>query len=179
MSVSVLFIGNDTDISIQPFVDASTGLAIDDADLFFTVCEAGVTGVITGATNATPIVITSANHGLSDNDYVGIVGVGGNTAARGTFQITYIDANSFSLDSSVGNGAFTRGGRWYKALTDSIARAVEMPLSGTQYLGVLSGDIGLTEQARYAIVYYATGDYRDQFSAVDIATAQIRSGGQN
>lgn len=70
------------------------------------------TGSITGATNASPIVITSTSHGLQTGDRLTVVNVGGNTAANGTFTITKVDANSFSLDDSTGNGAYTSGGTW-------------------------------------------------------------------
>jgi hypothetical protein len=79
-----------------------------------------LSGSITGATNATPIVITSANHGLATNQLVVISGVGGNTAANNTagnqaWVITKIDANTFSLNNSAGNGAYTSGGSWLLA----------------------------------------------------------------
>lgn len=76
----------------------------------------GPNGVITGATQATPIVITSTAHGRATGDYVRIAGVGGNTAANGLFKIAVINANSFSLNGSVGNGAYTSGGTWTLAL---------------------------------------------------------------
>ena len=57
------------------------------------------TGTVTGATNASPIVITSASHELTDGARVTITGVLGNTAANGTFTITRVDANSVSLGS--------------------------------------------------------------------------------
>jgi hypothetical protein len=69
-------------------------------------------GAVSNATNASPVVITSNGHGLSTGTRVTVAGVGGNTAANGTFQITQIDANTFSLDSSNGNGAYTSGGAW-------------------------------------------------------------------
>lgn len=66
---------------------------------------------ITNATNATPIVITtSADHLFATFDRVKIEGVGGNTAANGTWAITKLTATTFSLDGSVGNGAYTSGG---------------------------------------------------------------------
>ena len=68
---------------------------------------------ITAASNASPIVITSANHGLTTGARVTISGVLGNTAANGTFVVTRIDANTFSLASSAGNGAYTSGGSWH------------------------------------------------------------------
>lgn len=65
---------------------------------------------ITNATNASPIVITAANHSLATGNSVVIFGVGGNTAANGTWTVTVTDANTFSLNSSTGNGAYTSGG---------------------------------------------------------------------
>ncbi|MEI7474684.1 MAG: hypothetical protein WCK67_07880 [bacterium] len=69
--------------------------------------------VITGATNTTPIVITSTNHARVTGDSLSINGVLGNTASNGNFIITVIDANTFSLNGSVGNGAYISGGIGY------------------------------------------------------------------
>jgi hypothetical protein len=69
------------------------------------------TGNITGATNANPIVITSAAHGLSTGMRVNITGVLGNTAANGTFTITKLTADTFSVPTT-GNGAYTSGGQF-------------------------------------------------------------------
>lgn len=69
---------------------------------------------VSGATNASPIVITTTtNHGLTTGDKVTITGVTGNTAANGTFTITVTGAATFSLDGSTGNGAYTSGGTVY------------------------------------------------------------------
>lgn len=63
---------------------------------------------VTGATNASPIVITtSAAHGYTTGDTVFTRYIQGNTAANGTFSITVISPTTFSLNASVGNGAFT------------------------------------------------------------------------
>jgi hypothetical protein len=72
-------------------------------------------GSITNATNASPIVITSASHGLSTGTRVTIGGVLGNSAANGDWQITVVDNNTFSLNGSTGNGAYTSGGLWHVA----------------------------------------------------------------
>lgn len=69
-------------------------------------------GSVTGATNASPIVITSASHGLTTGTRVTITGVVGNTAANGTFVITNVSSSTFSLDGSTGNGAYVSGGTW-------------------------------------------------------------------
>ncbi len=179
MPVNTLFIGNDVDLSVSPFTDASTDEAIEDAELFATVCDAAETGLVQGATNAAPIVITSTGHGLITGDYVNVFGVGGNTAARGTWQITRIDDNTFSLDDSSGNAAWTRGGQWYRALDDDQARDIPLAYDGLQYLGILSGDIGLIDGKTYAVVFHAAGDYRDLYCQVDLAFARIRTGANN
>lgn len=70
-----------------------------------------VSDTVTGATNATPIVITTAAaNGLVAGDQVVVAGVTGNTAANGTFVITAVTSSSFELDGSVGNGAYGGGG---------------------------------------------------------------------
>lgn len=77
--------------------------------------DAGLKAV-TGATNATPIVITSTAHGFATGDIVYIDTVGGNLAANGLWKITVVDANTFSLQrldgttNVVGSGAYTSGG---------------------------------------------------------------------
>jgi hypothetical protein len=67
---------------------------------------------VSGATNATPIVITTAAaHGLVAGQRVVIAGVAGNTAANGTWIVTTpITATTFALTGAVGNGAYTSGG---------------------------------------------------------------------
>lgn len=70
-------------------------------------------GAITGATNATPIVVTSAGHGLAVGMLVTITGVVGNTAANvAAARISAVAANTFTLEGSVGNGAYVSGGTW-------------------------------------------------------------------
>jgi hypothetical protein len=64
----------------------------------------GSTGRIYNSTNASPISINSLAHGLSTGNYVKIQGVLGNTAANGVFQITVVDSDNFTLNSSTGNG---------------------------------------------------------------------------
>lgn len=66
---------------------------------------------VTAATNATPIAVTtSAAHGRATGEIVTISGVLGNLAANGTFTITVTGANTFTLNGSVGTGAYTSGG---------------------------------------------------------------------
>lgn len=71
---------------------------------------------ITGATNATPIVITATAHGFTNGDLVYIAGIGGNLAANGVWKIANQATNTFELTNPitgtnvVGSAAYTSGG---------------------------------------------------------------------
>lgn len=61
---------------------------------------------VTGATNATPIEITtSAAHGLADGERVEIIGVLGNLAANGVWYAQVTAANKFTIYSAWTGGA--------------------------------------------------------------------------
>jgi hypothetical protein len=79
---------------------------------FFRVRSANVPVAVTAATNASPIVLTSTGHSLNTGDVISVSGVVGNTAANGVFTVTKVDANTFSLNGSTGNGAYVSGGTW-------------------------------------------------------------------
>lgn len=62
-------------------------------------------GAITGATNASPVVITTTSaHGLATGDPVQVAGVTTNTGANGSFPVIVLTPTTFSLTGSVGNG---------------------------------------------------------------------------
>jgi len=66
---------------------------------------------ITAASNAIPIVLTvDSITGFTDGDVVKVAGVGGNTAANGTFHISSVAGSNITLDLSDGNAAYTSGG---------------------------------------------------------------------
>ncbi len=74
------------------------------------VAISGVSGNITDATNTGPIVVTAVAHGRQTGDQVEIKDVLGNTAANGVWTVTNVDADSFSLDGSTGNGDYRSDG---------------------------------------------------------------------
>lgn len=84
-----------------------------DGSVPFSSAVSYIKNTISAVTNATPIVITSIGHGRLTNDVVFVSGVLGNTAANGEWTITRIDANSYSLNNSSGNGAYVSGGTAY------------------------------------------------------------------
>jgi hypothetical protein len=126
------------------------------------------TGSITGATNATPIVLTVASgHGLSVGDLIGVASVGGNTAPNGkVWRVSATAATTVTLEGSVGNGAYTSGGTWYKvpntratALTTQDGIYVKTSATTRRYLGtaMTTGTSGQAEDSgskRYLWNYY-------------------------
>ncbi len=65
--------------------------------------------VVTGATNASPIVLTVPDaSGYSNGQSVLVTGITGNTAANGVWTIT-VSGNNITLGGSVGNGTFGAG----------------------------------------------------------------------
>lgn len=78
----------------------------------FGQASTGVTGTgsVTGATNASPIVITQTAHGYTAGDAVYISSVGGNTAANGAWVIANTTTNTYELIGSTGNASYTSGG---------------------------------------------------------------------
>jgi hypothetical protein len=178
MAISQLLIGNDNDIIVQPFQEAFTGDVESAAEIYATVCQ-NISGSITNATNASPIVITtSVAHGLTTGDTVAVIGVGGNGAATGTHQVTVLSATTFSLDGSTGDGAYTQGGVWCQALEDALAQEIELTAEGSgTYRGILSGLVGLVNSTQYLVAIYCHGAYRDKYSELCRAVAKIRGGG--
>lgn len=129
-------------------------------------------GEVTDATNATPIVVTSAGHGNATGDYVHVAGCEGNTAANNTkpsgtnllWRATKIDDNRFSLDGSSGNGAYSsiyipeRGSwsagvfTWNMQALDNIILANALPEEiHVATLVVTAGAVAITHEFEIAV----------------------------
>ncbi len=87
----------------------------------------GATGSITAASNASPIVVTSASHGLSTGAVVKITGVGGNTSANNTWTITKVDGDTFSLNNSHGTADYNGGGTWISGVLTITYANIQAP----------------------------------------------------
>lgn len=105
------------DIGRQKFAeDANWTTDTIKAQLINVQTAATMVKAITGATNASPIVITATSHGFANGDIVVIYNVGGNTAANGTWKVAGQTTNTFQLTTvkdslnSTGNSAYTSGG---------------------------------------------------------------------
>ncbi len=74
-----------------------------------------LTGSITDATQADPVVITSANHGLLDGQKISITGVGGMVELNDReFIVVGLTADTFELvgEDGTGHTAYSSGGTW-------------------------------------------------------------------
>lgn len=109
------------------------------------------TGVVTGASNANPVVITSVGHTLTTGMRVAISGILGNTAANTTATITKIAADSFSLDGVAGNAPYVSGGTWQVAGLYDLAvacTALNGFVAGQTYTLVATYEIGAVAYAQ-------------------------------
>lgn len=116
-------------------------------------------GTITGATNASPIVLASSNANLvSTGQPVTIASVGGNTNANGTFLATAVDATHFSLQGSTGNSAYTSGGTWKTtglyalAIAGSLLSSLQAGQTYTATVTYVVGGVTKTRQFTFSVV---------------------------
>jgi len=102
---------------------------------------------VTGATNASPIVITtSVSHGIPNNNtsWVEVESVTGNTNANGRFRVLTTTANTITLLGSYGNGNYISGG------TIKIVEAKDMLIGPSQF-GAGLGWIGRSRAISYRV----------------------------
>lgn len=104
---------NQTDVQIggkyKVGVYLASGLAATDPSRVYYLSP--TTKAITGATNASPIVLTAVGHGVTSGERISVSGVGGNTAAnRDWFDVTASTADTITVLGSVGNANYTSGG---------------------------------------------------------------------
>lgn len=111
---------SDVDISNGPFRRINT-----NSDNTIKPTVVALTGNITGATQANPVVVTvDAAHGLTDGATVTIASVSGMTEINGTFEIRSLTSTTFYLCDArgvpvdgTGFTAYTSGGTWTQSVT--------------------------------------------------------------
>lgn len=111
--------------------------------------------VISGASNATPIVVTvAANSGLKDGDRVAISGITGNTNANGIWTIKMASSTTFQLVGSAGNGTY--GGSPKLGIVFDQTPTMKSHSGVLQMAGNLVGTVTLTAYGSYS--EFAAGD---------------------
>jgi len=120
---------------------------------------------ITGATAATPIVITSTAHGFKDGDMLTLSGVGGVSEANGDFTVSNESANTFELETLAhvdvaGTGGYTSGGTIDTHCLG--AATVEGVVSGNDLSrGAAHGDVTLADGDTVDVAVANTSDNND------------------
>jgi hypothetical protein len=121
--------------------------------MFQTTLASAVTGTTSGSiTSATPsagppptVTINSTNHGLQSNQVVTVSGVTGITGVNGTWVITKVDANNFSLNGAVAVGVGPgTGGIWTLVASPPTVAAYSGTNSNTGRSWVIQQDTVLT-----------------------------------
>lgn len=104
--------------------------------------------LITGGTNATPIVATfAANSGLKTGDRVAIAGITGLTSMNGIWELEAVTATTFKLLGSVGNGTYGGTPRCAQVFDQTPIMAGHS--ATLQISGNLVGTVTLTSFAGY------------------------------
>jgi len=137
------------------------------------------TVAITDATNANPIVITSAAHGYSNGDLILIVAVTGNTASNGWRLVANKTVNTFELTTLAGvnvagNGAFGAGGTAAKAssATDGLVSSRDVWVTKVRLANTTGGAVTFTMSDNLSGSTTPTGpNYR--YTAVSIAANSV------
>jgi len=94
-------------------VNGNTYTVANQTTNTFELSGIDLTLTITGATQANPVVITSASHGMSNSDTINIASVGGMTDLNGnSYTVANKTNNTFELSgiNGTGYGAYTSGG---------------------------------------------------------------------
>lgn len=154
----MLLIDNDLNLYVRDFRMEDDDSVITDADFVVHIGDYQIRGTITGATNASPIVLTSANHGRAVGEQIIVSQVNGNLAANGVWTISAVTANTITLTGSAGNGAYENGGVWYLAVDGAvnITLAHQEAEPGT-YKATLPATVPLVDGLRYVRITEAGG----------------------
>jgi hypothetical protein len=137
--------------------------------------------VVTGATNATPIVVTTSTaHNLQTNEIIQIADVSGNTAANGTFVAQVLSSTTVALTAYpartnvAGSGAYTFGGA-----LQSLGFGVTVPVPNDLTDMMLAGSVNVPHEAeldRLAWLLYQQWLSLGKFARVPVVTIQQATG---
>ena len=150
----VIYIENDMNIYLNGLVLEEDRSPLPDAEL---VAHIGIrtnpAARIANASNSSPIAITSAAHGLANGEQVIVSQVRGNVAANGLFDVANVTADTFELVDSVGDGDYSGGGVWYRAVEGATGIPLELfDGSDDTFLGRLERDNGIMANQQLAMI---------------------------
>lgn len=122
---------------------------------------------ITSSTNATPIVVTRATHGLTTGDTVVVTGHTTNTNANGTWEVNVLTSSTFELTGSVGNGVGGASGT-FRLRNNSRVTLASAVTATVQDCGFQSGAWTASANVTATIT---TTDFKEGYGASSLAIA--------
>lgn len=122
---------------------------------------------ITSSTNATPIVVTRASHGLSTGDTVVVTGHTTNTNANGTWEVNVLTSSTFELTGSVGNGVGGATGT-FRLRNNSRVKLASAVTATVQDCGFQSGAWTASANVTATI---STADMKEGYGSSSLAIA--------
>jgi hypothetical protein len=132
----------------------ANNVAFNDPNRFAYITTRVLGGAITAATDATPAVITSNGHGLTNGDPISISGVLGNTAVNINGYAANVATNTFEISTTAdglnpvaGNASYTSGGTWSLGWPMMINNVLVSPFLGQWAATIPSGTISGTSDA--------------------------------
>lgn len=93
----------------------------------YTIFNAVTPKAVTSSTDASPIVVTKATHGLATGDVIIISGHATNIAVNGTWKITVINSSTFKI-ADINTGVFVNGSGAGAGSGGIMCTAPKMPL---------------------------------------------------
>lgn len=162
-----ILVENDNNIVVRGLKRAFERTPVIDATLVFTLVERkeDTEHLITAMTNASPIVVTSAGHGLSNGDQVLVRFAEGNTAAnRGVWTVANKTTDTFELAGSTGNGVWTANGEWWLVVPNAVEIAMTYSSTQDAYRGIAQGNLSLDLDTRYNCYIVDQGLYAEDLA---------------
>lgn len=127
--------------------NVASDAAIDQNKLNLNIARAkGSDVVITSITKGNPTIINALNHGFTGGEPIKIVEAGVVTEINGNWNVTYIDADSFTIpvDTSGNPGAYTPSSGKVVYLGVSSYNSEYFTVSSTGFVSLRSSSIDLT-----------------------------------
>lgn len=153
-----IYFNNDNAILLESLQNVRTNAYINDATLRVTICYTGTgyQGTITNATAASPIVVTSAAHGLSNGDTVVIRKLNGIIEATGVQTVANKTSGTFELSGTTGSGTYVDTSttedpaRWYLAVPGLVQLTMSyITSSNGRYAATVPGTSFIRSRVRY------------------------------
>lgn len=155
------------DNRLRVWIDAidnmGTRSRVTDATPKVTICEQEANDVpITGATNASPIVVTQVAHGYTDGQVIVVWDVYGNHAANGVWTVANKTDDTYELAGSTGSGTFLSVGDRATYLS-VVAETAIAHVSNGMYAVEFQASFGLVKGVYYTFFIRDTGSYAGDY----------------